>query len=58
MLYIVGRRLERKNDHVVVGARDALAAALKAKRDRPEASITYVRRHNKRGDQRNPPQAG
>jgi hypothetical protein len=39
----------------VVRAEDALIAALKVKAERPEASITYVRRLNRRGDQRHPP---
>jgi hypothetical protein len=37
-----------------VDAEDALVAALRVKIDRPEALITYVRRQNKRGDNRHP----
>ncbi len=57
MLYAVGRKLPKGNDHVVVEAEDALVAALKAKLEQPDASITYVRRENKRGDARHPAQA-
>jgi hypothetical protein len=32
-----------------------LVAALKVKAERPGATITYVRRLNRRGDQRHPP---
>ena len=44
-----------KGDRLVVRAEDALIAALKVKAERPEATITYVRRLNRRGDQRHPP---
>ncbi len=39
----------------MVRAEDALIAALKVKAERPEATITYVRRLNRRGDARHPP---
>jgi hypothetical protein len=52
--FAVGFKLKDKSGHVVVDAEDALVAALKVKMDRPEASITYVRRQNKRGDTRHP----
>jgi hypothetical protein len=39
---------------MVVDAEDALVAALKAKAENPDASITYVRRENRRGDARHP----
>ncbi len=39
----------------MVRAEDALIAALKVKVERPEATITYVRRLNRRGDARHPP---
>lgn len=54
MQYSVGMRLPNSSGHVVVEAEDALAAALKAKADCPEATITYVRRQNRRGDKRHP----
>ena len=54
MYYAVGMRLPNASGHVVVDADDALAAALKAKADCPEAMITYVRRQNRRGDKRHP----
>lgn len=57
MLYAVGRKFPKGNDHIVVEAEDALVAALKAKLKQPDASITYVRRNNKRGDARHPVQA-
>jgi hypothetical protein len=40
---------------MVVDAEDALIAALKVKAERPEATIMYVRRLNRRGDTRHPP---
>jgi hypothetical protein len=52
--FAVGFKLEGTTGHVVVDAEDALIAALKIKAQRPEASITYVRRQNKRGDTRHP----
>lgn len=52
--YTVGLRAKGKADRVVVDAEDALIAALKVKSERPEATITYVRRENRRGDARNP----
>ena len=53
--FTVGITLEGKGDRLVVKAEDALIAALKVKAEQPEASITYVRRLNPRGDQRHPP---
>jgi hypothetical protein len=52
--FTVGISVEGKGDRLVVRAEDALIAALKVKAERPEA-ITYVRRLNRRGDQRHPP---
>ena len=54
MQYAVGLKLPKKTEHVVVEAEDALIAALKAKMERPDAAITYVRRQNRRGDARHP----
>ena len=54
--FTVGLRVKRKADRIVVDAEDALIAALKAKAERPEAAILYVRRANQRGDIRHPPQ--
>jgi hypothetical protein len=56
MRFIVGLRLQGRSDHMVVDAEDALIAALKVKSGQPEASITYVRRQNRRGDARHPSQ--
>jgi hypothetical protein len=53
--YTVGISVEGRGERLVVRAEDALIAALKVKAERPEASITYVRRLNRRGDQRHPP---
>jgi len=53
--FTVGISVEGKGDRLVVRAEDALIAALKVKAERPEAAITYVRRLNRRGDQRHPP---
>jgi hypothetical protein len=57
MHYAVGLKLKGRSNHIVVDAEDALVAALKVKAENPEASITYVRRENRRGDARNPPHA-
>lgn len=54
MLFAVGLKLQAKSDHITVEAEDALIAALKVKMQFPDASITYVRRQNKRGDTRHP----
>ena len=56
MRFAVGLKKSGKADHIVVDAEDALIAALKAKMAHPDAQIMYVRRANKRGDARNPPQ--
>jgi hypothetical protein len=53
--FTVGINVEGKGDRLVVKAEDALIAALKVKAERPDALITYVRRLNRRGDQRHPP---
>jgi hypothetical protein len=52
--YAVGIRLGKKSDQVSVEAEDALVAALKAKLAHPQATITYVRKRNARGDRRHP----
>lgn len=54
MQYIVGLKLKGKTGHIPVFAEDALIAALKAKAQHPDSTITYVRRQNKRGDTRHP----
>ncbi|WP_298723584.1 hypothetical protein [uncultured Ferrovibrio sp.] len=51
--YMVGMRNESKSASVTVEAEDALIAALKVKQKNPAAMITYVRKHNARGDERN-----
>ena len=53
--FTVGISVEGKGDRLMVRAEDALIAALKVKAERPEATITYVRRLNRRGDARHPP---
>jgi hypothetical protein len=52
--YVVGMKLETRSDQLAVEAEDALIAALKAKMAHPEATITYVRKRNARGDRRHP----
>lgn len=52
--YTVGLRLQTHFEVLTIEAEDALIAALKAKHEHPEASITYVRRSNRRGDRRHP----
>ena len=53
--FTVGLRVKANTDRIVVDAEDALIAALKVKAERPEATIMYVRRLNRRGDTRHPP---
>jgi hypothetical protein len=50
--YMVGTN--GKSASVTVEAEDALIAALKVKHEQPRAAITYVRKHNVRGDRRHP----
>ena len=52
--FTVGLRLQTRTRTLTIEAEDALIAALKAKHEHPEASITYVRRANRRGDRRHP----
>ena len=52
--YTVGLMAKGKSDRVAVDAEDALIAALKVKVERPDATITYVRRQNRRGYARHP----
>ena len=52
--YTVGLVAKCKADRVAVDAEDALIAALKVKTEHPDATITYVRRQNRRGDARHP----
>ncbi len=52
--FTVGLVSKGKADRVAVDAEDALIAALKVKTERPDATITYVRRQNRRGDARHP----
>ena len=53
-LYIVGLRNKARSKAVTIEAEDALIAALKAKHANPDATITYVRKTNRRGDHRHP----
>lgn len=55
MRFAVGLKLKGKSEHVIVDAEDALIAALKVKTKHTDAQIMYVRRANRRGDARNPP---
>ena len=52
--YAVGIKIRNKTDQMTVEVEDALIAALKVKAARPEATITYVRKRNARGDRRHP----
>jgi len=52
--YIVGLRQGKRSEVLTIDAEDALIAALKVKHNHPEASISYVRKFNRRGDRRNP----
>jgi hypothetical protein len=51
---MVGTSADGRTSGVVVEADDALVAALKVKLRNPEVAITYVRKHNVRGDRRHP----
>jgi hypothetical protein len=53
-LYIVGFNYKTRSRALTIEAEDALIAALKVKQANPEATITYVRKSNKRGDYRHP----
>jgi hypothetical protein len=55
MRFTVGLKRQGKAEHIVLDAEDALVAALKVKAEKPDASITYVRPANRRGDTRHPP---
>jgi hypothetical protein len=55
--FTVGVIANGKGERIVVGAEDALIAALKVKAERPAARVMYVRRLNRRGDSRHPPHA-
>jgi hypothetical protein len=52
--YMVGTNTNGRSASVKVDAEDALIAALKVKQENPSAIITYVRKHNARGDRRHP----
>ena len=52
--FTVGINIAGESQTVTVSAEDALIAALKVKRRKPQATINYVRRSNRRGDQRHP----
>src|SRR5260370_41107673 len=55
--FTVGINIAGERQSVTVSAEDALIAALQVKRERPEATINYVRRSNRRGDRRHPHKA-
>jgi hypothetical protein len=52
--YIVGLTHKTRSQALPIEAEDALIAAVKAKHANPEATITYVRKSNRRGDYRHP----
>ena len=52
--FTVGINLAGERRTVTVSAEDALIAALRVKQRNPQATINYVRRSNRRGDQRHP----
>ena len=56
--YAVGIRLNNRADQVTIEAEDALIAALRVKAAHPEATVTYVRKRNARGDRRHPHPGG
>ena len=52
--FTVGINIAGELRSLAVSAEDALIAALKVKHQKPEATINYARRSNKRGDRRHP----
>jgi hypothetical protein len=54
MQFTVGLKLNGRARHVTAEGHDALAAAQRVKIEHPDASITYVRPMNRRGDARHP----
>jgi hypothetical protein len=54
LIFTVGMNLDGRSRTVNVEAEDALVAALKVKHENSKAVINYVRKCNKRGDQRHP----
>jgi hypothetical protein len=52
--FTVGINIAGERRTMTVSAEDALIAALKVKQRQPQATINYVRRSNRRGDQRHP----
>src|SRR5258707_6479699 len=56
--FTVGIKVDGTRHSVTVMAEDALVAALKVKLEQPAASINFVRRCNRRGDLRHPPEDG
>ncbi len=55
--YIVGLSRKKGAKSVIVEDEDALLAALRAKHEHPDATVTYVRKSNRRGDHRHPHEA-
>ena len=53
-LYIVGLKYKTRSHALTIEAEDALIAAHKVKHAKPDATITYVRKSNRRGDYRHP----
>ena len=53
-LYIVGLSYKTRSHALTIEAEDTLIVALKAKHAKPDATITYVRKSNRRGDYRHP----
>jgi hypothetical protein len=52
--FTVGINIGGESRSLTVSAEDALIAALKVKHQKPQATINYVRRSNRRGDRRHP----
>ena len=46
--------VQTRSHALTIEAEDALIAALKVKHAKPDATITYVRKSNRRGDYRHP----
>ncbi len=54
MWFTIGLKLDGRVRPVAAEGSDALVAALTVKSEHPDATITYVRPMNRRGDARHP----
>jgi len=55
--YIVGLSRNKRSRSLIVEDDNALLAALRVQYEYPDATITYIRKSNRRGDRRHPHQS-